>query len=238
MSYRSCPDWPELMEIARGGQVLAPGDPTDPVQFIDARDLMEWTIRMIEAKETGVFNATGPEKPLSMGEMLYGIKAITTSGAQFTWVPADFLREQKVLGIEGIDTIESASRSEQSRITIRFRSTVAIDAATSDVRDRVSRVRRSLPDEITEPTISKVEADAQRVIGRKVHQQTDARPQRWRALCPERGQMPAVQRQQPVERIRGRRVDLEVVLTSNRTDVGLGLLADQRTVVQCPGVFI
>ena len=36
------------------------------------------------------------EKPLSMGEMLYGIKAVTSTGAQFTWVPADFLREQKV----------------------------------------------------------------------------------------------------------------------------------------------
>lgn len=86
--------WP--VRIDRGGEVLAPGDPTDPAQFIDARDLMEWTIRMIEAKETGVFNATGPEKPLSVGEMLYGIKAVTTAGAQFTWANADFLREQKV----------------------------------------------------------------------------------------------------------------------------------------------
>jgi multidrug efflux pump len=72
--------------------------------------------------------------------------------------------EGSLAGIEGIDTIESTSRSEQSRITIRFRPTVAIDAATSDVRDRVSRVRRSLPDEITEPTISKVEADAQPIM--------------------------------------------------------------------------
>ncbi len=72
--------------------------------------------------------------------------------------------EGSLAGIEGIDTIESTSRAEQSRITIRFRSTVAIDAATSDVRDRVSRVRRSLPDEITEPAISKVEADAQPII--------------------------------------------------------------------------
>jgi multidrug efflux pump len=72
--------------------------------------------------------------------------------------------EGSLAGIEGIDTIESTSRAEQSRITVRFRSTVNIDAATSDVRDRVSRVRRSLPDEITEPTISKVEADAQPII--------------------------------------------------------------------------
>ena len=86
--------WPA--RINRGGEVLAPGDPTDPVQIMDARDLAEWTIRMIEARETGIYNASGPAGPLSIGELLYGIKAITTSNAQFTWVPADFLREQKV----------------------------------------------------------------------------------------------------------------------------------------------
>ena len=72
--------------------------------------------------------------------------------------------EGSLAGIEGIDTIESTSRAESSRITIRFRSTVNIDAATSDVRDRVSRVRRQLPDEITEPNISKVEADARPIM--------------------------------------------------------------------------
>ena len=80
--------------------------------------------------------------------------------------------EGSLAGIEGIDTIESVSRSEQSRITVRFRSTVAIDAATSDVRDRVSRVRRSLPDEITEPTIAKVEADAQPIMFLVMQSQT------------------------------------------------------------------
>ena len=88
--------WPQRVD--RGGEVLAPGNPTDPVQFVDSRDLAEWTIRMIEARETGVFNATGPATPLSIAEMLYGIKAVTTSGAHFTWVPADFLREHQVRG--------------------------------------------------------------------------------------------------------------------------------------------
>jgi multidrug efflux pump len=72
--------------------------------------------------------------------------------------------EGSLAGIEGIDTIESTSRAEASRITIRFRAGINIDSATSDVRDRVSRVRRTLPDEIDEPTISKVEADAQPII--------------------------------------------------------------------------
>jgi 2'-hydroxyisoflavone reductase len=86
--------WPA--RIARGGEVLAPGNPTDRVQFIDARDLGEWTIRLLEQKTYGIFDATGPAHPLTMAEMLYGIKAVTTAGAQFTWVPASFLEEQKV----------------------------------------------------------------------------------------------------------------------------------------------
>jgi len=44
----------------------------------------------------GTFQATGPAKPLTIAEMLYGIKAVTTAGAQFTWVPAPFLEEQKI----------------------------------------------------------------------------------------------------------------------------------------------
>jgi 2'-hydroxyisoflavone reductase len=86
--------WP--VRIARGGEVLAPGDPNDRVQFIDARDLGEWTIRLVENKTYGTFNATGPAHPLTIAEMLHGIKAVTTAGAQFTWVPASFLEEQKV----------------------------------------------------------------------------------------------------------------------------------------------
>ena len=72
--------------------------------------------------------------------------------------------EGSVAGIAGIDILESTSRAESSRITIRFRSDIDPDVAASDVRDRVSRVRRRLPDEIDEPTIAKVEADAQPII--------------------------------------------------------------------------
>jgi 2'-hydroxyisoflavone reductase len=88
--------WPN--RINQGGEVMAPGTPNDPVQFIDSRDLAEWTVRMAESRTNGIFNATGPDKPLTMAEMLYGIKAVTTAGAQFTWVAADFLAEQKING--------------------------------------------------------------------------------------------------------------------------------------------
>lgn len=86
--------WP--MRIARGGEVLAPGTPNDPVQFIDARDLAEWTIRMAENRETGIYNATGPASPLTMKGMLDGMKAALNSNAKFNWAPLAFLKEQKV----------------------------------------------------------------------------------------------------------------------------------------------
>jgi nucleoside-diphosphate-sugar epimerase len=86
--------WP--VRIDRGGEVLAPGRPEDPVQFIDARDLAEWTIRMVEQRAAGIYNATGPERQLGVGDMLGGIKTAVDSNADFTWVDADFLDAQKV----------------------------------------------------------------------------------------------------------------------------------------------
>lgn len=88
--------WPA--RIDRGGEVLAPGTPDDPAQIIDSRDLAEWTVRVAENKTLGTFNATGPARPTTMAEVLHGIKAVTTSGASFVWVPADFLASQEVRG--------------------------------------------------------------------------------------------------------------------------------------------
>jgi len=72
--------------------------------------------------------------------------------------------EESLAGIEGIDFITSISRQEQSQITVTFNLDRDPDGAAADVRDRVSRVRGRLPDEIEEPIIQKVEADAQPII--------------------------------------------------------------------------
>lgn len=87
-------------------------------------------------------------------------------GASATIVESQITQilEGSIAGIEGIDVLESTSRSEESRITVRFRQNIDPDVAASDVRDRVSRVRGRLPDEIDEPVIAKVEADAQPVM--------------------------------------------------------------------------
>ncbi len=86
--------WP--VRIDRGGEVLSPGTPNDPTQFIDARDLAEFMIRLAEQKVTGTFNAVGNVTPI--GDVFNGIKAAIGSNATFTWVPADFLSANGVRG--------------------------------------------------------------------------------------------------------------------------------------------
>ena len=86
--------WP--VRMARGGEVLAPGDGTDPVQFIDARDLAEWIIRMAESRNFGTLNASGPRETLTIRQMLAESGSAVHSNAQLTWVPTPFLQEQKV----------------------------------------------------------------------------------------------------------------------------------------------
>ena len=87
--------WP--VRVDRGGEVLAPGTPNDPIQVVDVRDLAEWLITMAERRTAGVFNAMGPKTGLTMGIMLDACKAAApASDAKFTWASAAFLREQNV----------------------------------------------------------------------------------------------------------------------------------------------
>ncbi|MDH4653896.1 MULTISPECIES: efflux RND transporter permease subunit [unclassified Pseudomonas] len=72
--------------------------------------------------------------------------------------------EDVLSGIEGLDFVASISRSENTQITAQFRLGTNADEAANDVRDRLGRVRGLLPDEINEPIVQKVEADAQPVI--------------------------------------------------------------------------
>jgi 2'-hydroxyisoflavone reductase len=86
--------WP--VRVSQGGEVLSPGTPDDPVQYIDVRDLGAFMITCCENRAAGVFNATGPNYPTTVAEMLHGCKAVTGGSARFTWVPADFLAEHAV----------------------------------------------------------------------------------------------------------------------------------------------
>lgn len=72
--------WPR--RLSEGGEVLAPGHPARPVQMIDARDLGRWLVHVARERIAGVFNATGPAEPLTLGAMLERI----ASGASLVWV--------------------------------------------------------------------------------------------------------------------------------------------------------
>ena len=72
--------------------------------------------------------------------------------------------EDSISGIEGVKTVKSVSREEVSQITVEFTNDRDPDLAANDVRDRVSRARGRLPDEVDEPIIAKVEADAQAIM--------------------------------------------------------------------------
>jgi 2'-hydroxyisoflavone reductase len=84
------------VRVSRGGEVLAPGDGSDPVQLIDARDLAFWILDCIEGQVTGVFNAISPKGHWNMVEMLAGIKGAFDTAARFTWVDTEFLEKQEV----------------------------------------------------------------------------------------------------------------------------------------------
>ena len=86
--------WPH--RIAAGGEVLVPGDGSDPVQVIDGRDLAEWMVRLAEARRHGTFNAVGPDYTLSTIALMHGIHAVTGGRARFTHVSQAFLEEHKV----------------------------------------------------------------------------------------------------------------------------------------------
>jgi len=86
--------WPH--RIARGGEVLAPDNPNRNTQIIDVRDLAGWTIHLLEQGTTGVYNATGPQQPLSYGALFDTCRTVSGSDARFTWVDEAFLQQEGV----------------------------------------------------------------------------------------------------------------------------------------------
>jgi 2'-hydroxyisoflavone reductase len=117
--------WP--IRVAKGGDVLCPGNPNWETQVIDVRDLAEWTVRLVEDKVTGVFNATGPNRKLTFGEIIETSKTVSDSDAHFVWADEQWLLDQKVepwlglplwLGPEGDMTVK-IERAVSAGLTFR-----------------------------------------------------------------------------------------------------------------------
>lgn len=87
--------WPRRM--AQGGEILVPDRKDQPVQFIDVRDLAQWTIHMVEMAQTGIYNTTGPDYALTLEQVLEQCRLVCESNARFTWVSEAFLTEHEVM---------------------------------------------------------------------------------------------------------------------------------------------
>jgi 2'-hydroxyisoflavone reductase len=93
------PRW--VRRIADGGEVLAPGPGTSPVQVVDARDQGAWTVRLAENRTAGVFNSIGTGLPFGFEDMLEAIRAaVAPEDTRLTWVDGGWLRGQGVDGSE------------------------------------------------------------------------------------------------------------------------------------------
>lgn len=88
--------WP--VRIAQGGEVLAPGAPDDPLQWIDVRDLAEWLVTLAEQETTGTFNAIGPATPGRWGDVLETCVKAAASDAKLRWIPSTWLADNGMGG--------------------------------------------------------------------------------------------------------------------------------------------
>lgn len=75
--------WP--LRIRRGGEMLVPGAPEDPIQVIDVRDLAAWLVHAIETSTMGVYNATGPAEALDMRRFVEGCRKGSDASTTFEW---------------------------------------------------------------------------------------------------------------------------------------------------------
>ena len=91
-THASLPYW--LLRMQRGGEVLAAGDPSTPVQFIDVRDLARWVIRMLERRGTGIYNAVGPVPPINLAGLINAASATAPAPPKVTWVTRAWLSTQ------------------------------------------------------------------------------------------------------------------------------------------------
>jgi 2'-hydroxyisoflavone reductase len=87
--------WP--LRVSKGGEMVAPGTPSDPFQFIDVRDLADFMRLAAEKHITGRFNLCNPPRSVTMGSLLDSSKRVTRADTRFTWASAEFLEAQGLI---------------------------------------------------------------------------------------------------------------------------------------------
>jgi len=78
-----------LLRMDRGGDVLAPGPPERPIQYVDARDLARWLLDAFRDGRSGAFNVACRKGHATMGALLEACRRAAGAEAELRWVSAD-----------------------------------------------------------------------------------------------------------------------------------------------------
>jgi len=90
-----------VARVSKGGEMIAPGRPRDPIQLIDVRDLVTWMMTLAEIRITGIFNAASPPYSFTIGDLIsLSERASPKSRIKVTWVPQEFLMQNLGKGVE------------------------------------------------------------------------------------------------------------------------------------------
>jgi 2'-hydroxyisoflavone reductase len=127
--------------IARGGTVLAPGSPDDPIQLIDARDQSAWIVSLLERSITGTFHTVSPAPPFGFGQMLDAIAAeVAPAGTRLTWADSSFLLEHGADGA-ALPLWAEGDQSAANMMTADPAAAVAAGLTPRPLRQTVADIR-------------------------------------------------------------------------------------------------
>jgi 2'-hydroxyisoflavone reductase len=130
--------WP--VRLAEGGEVLAPGRKTDPVQFVDVRDLVAFMLKLVEDDASGVFNAIGPAPPMTIETFLREATTALGVSPRLVWVDDDEVL--KARGIDGMVPWILARGNDLGHTTIRTTRAIAAGLTHRPVADTVRDTRQ------------------------------------------------------------------------------------------------
>ena len=85
-----------VRRLARGGKVLGPPRPDQPVQVVHARDQGEFILKLLTDKVTGVFNSVGPDDPITFADLIEGCRQAAGTEAEVVWADGKVLRDNEV----------------------------------------------------------------------------------------------------------------------------------------------
>jgi 2'-hydroxyisoflavone reductase len=138
--------WPA--RAARGGEMLAPDGPGDPIQFVDVRDLARFTIDLVERNVAGTFNVVSAPGQFTIGDLVQASVSFADSLAKprvpprAIWVPTEFLRQHGVALATDLpiwcDPLGADAAFAKTSIARALRAGLTIRAMNDTVRDTLA----------------------------------------------------------------------------------------------------